>query len=68
MTTIIHVSVLHRMAVVTHAGKARLFRLKHINPLELISTYKTRGFKGVWINHHTMLLTKRTATVKGQAA
>ena len=59
MSTIIHVSVLHGMAIVTHGGVSRLFRLKLIPPMQLIGIYKARGFKGVWLNHHTMLLTKR---------
>lgn len=67
-TTIVHVHVTRRLAVVTHNGIARLYRLKAINPLELIAIYRQRGYKYSWLTPDTILLTKKATTLKGAKA
>lgn len=63
-STIVHVSVVNRIAVVTYGGVSRMFRLKQIDPLELIALYKSRGYKYSWLNADTALLTKKTAAAE----
>lgn len=59
MTTIVHIHVTRRIAVVTYNGIARMYRLKAINPLELIAIYRQRGYKYSWLAQDTILLTKK---------
>lgn len=67
-TTIVHINVSLCLATVTYNGIARLYRLKHINPVELANVYKKRGYKYSWIAADTILLTKKVQSIKAVAA
>ena len=67
-TTIIHISVSKRIAVVTYNGIARMFRLHVINPLDLITEYRKRGYKYSWLTADTILLTKKVSSLQGVKA
>jgi len=66
--TIIHVNLTHQMVIVTYNGIARLYRPQRVNLIDLIGIYKRRGFKYVWLNKETVLLTKKTARTEAKAA